>query len=538
MAYGYFYLVLAVWVLSITHTEGVCNIPNFIEIKEDATGNILNNSITLDVPFTWDITEVSGHPINSLSFENQQKINGYFSWGRNNASVWINVVKAIDKESLVVVIGIIVSNIKLRVTCDKALTDMTVVIRSVNEFPPEFGSNVYYINVSENTAAGTSVYTINDVTDRDVDESNDRIYTVSRDLQEFDGTPYFGMEAGSIPNIVLLQPIDYDAIVEAGKVPTYLIKVTVADHGGRTDNARFNFTIINEDDQPPAFIPSCGISCTPSYTAIVPLGHRGPLTNVTPAALQAADLDKQHTVRYSLVQDSEEYYRGFSIDADTGVLTALSAVLRTAVLQIKVTENSSLQRSAVATMLVKISTNTTVVEPPRVGQSVLKEEDDNMLIIVIVVGIISLLVIVALIIALTVYCKRQRKKTIKPGDVGSSPSGSQDALNADKELSSSKQELLQSYAMFMTSPDGKNDQLPPISKVDMMIGTDEFKKRSRKRKKKELEVFDGTREYDMEADINFFKQGTKSKIKRSTRSIKEQKLDPKYWITVQNGYLE
>lgn len=188
-------------------------------------------------------------------------------------------------------------------------------------------------------------------------------------------------------------------------------------------------------------------------------------------------------------------------------------------------------------MLVKIATNSSG-EPPRVGQSLAEDTDNSMTIIVIVVSIIAVLIIVALTIALVIYCKRQREKSVKPGDIASSQSTSRDALNGDKELSSSRQELLQSYAMFMTNPDGKNSKLPPITTADMMIGTDEFKKRSRKRKKRELEVFDGTKEYDMEADIGFFRQGTKSKIKRSTRSIKEQRLDPKYWITVQNGYLE
>jgi hypothetical protein len=159
-----------------------------------------------------------------------------------------------------------------------------------------------------------------------------------------------------------------------------------------------------------------------------------------------------------------------------------------------------------------------------------------MLIVIIVVAVVAVPLIAALIVVLICYCKRQKKKSVKPGDGQSSTS--QDALNADKELSSSRQELLQSYALFMTTPEGKNSQLPPIGKVDMMTGTDEFKKRSRRRKKKELEIFDGTREYQMEADIDFFKQGSKSKIKRSTRSIKDQKLDPKYWITVQDGYLE
>jgi hypothetical protein len=47
------------------------------------------------------------------------------------------------------------------------------------------------------------------------------------------------------------------------------------DDGGKSDSALFNFTIINEDDLPPAFIPGCESSsaCTPTYTSVVNLGH-------------------------------------------------------------------------------------------------------------------------------------------------------------------------------------------------------------------------------------------------------------------------
>ena len=46
------------------------------------------------------------------------------------------------------------------------------------------------------------------------------------------------------------------------------------DHGGKSDDALFNFTILNEDDLPPAFIiPDCDSSCTPSYKAIVSSGY-------------------------------------------------------------------------------------------------------------------------------------------------------------------------------------------------------------------------------------------------------------------------
>ena len=46
------------------------------------------------------------------------------------------------------------------------------------------------------------------------------------------------------------------------------------DHGGKSDDALFNFTVLNEDDLPPAFIiPDCDSSCTPSYKAIVSTGY-------------------------------------------------------------------------------------------------------------------------------------------------------------------------------------------------------------------------------------------------------------------------
>lgn len=209
--------------------------------------------------------------------------------------------------------------------------------------------------MNESTAVGSLVYTISDVTDRDIDEADNSLtYTISKDLEEFDGTPYFVMKTGTSPDIMLQKVVDYDAIVASGKIPTFLIRVTVQDHGGRRDDALFNFTIINEDDLPPAFIiPNCDSGCTPSYTTIVPDGFRGALTNVTPAALKAVDQDKQHAVQYSLVRDSAGYHSAFRIDPNTGIITALSPVLSTVALIVKVTEISALQRFALANMLVK-----------------------------------------------------------------------------------------------------------------------------------------------------------------------------------------
>ena len=60
----------------------------------------MNNSIPIETAFTWSIIDVSGHPWSTLQIETQEKIKEYFENGRNNMSVWINVKKPIDKESL------------------------------------------------------------------------------------------------------------------------------------------------------------------------------------------------------------------------------------------------------------------------------------------------------------------------------------------------------------------------------------------------------------------------------------------------------
>lgn len=77
------------------------------------SGNIFNNSIPIETTFTWSIIDVSGHPWSTLQIETQEKIKEYFEHGRNNMSVWINVKKPIDKESLL-------SFIKVRLAIDIA----------------------------------------------------------------------------------------------------------------------------------------------------------------------------------------------------------------------------------------------------------------------------------------------------------------------------------------------------------------------------------------------------------------------------------
>lgn len=82
----------------------------------------------------------------------------------------------------------------------------------------------------------------------------------------------------------------------------------------------------------------------------------------------------------------------------------------------------------------------------------------------------------------------------------------------------------------------RGNTLPPLPLRDSATETSEEtkKKRARRRNKnKEPEIFDGTQEYNMGLDNEFYEAPDKSRVKRSQRSY-DKKTDPALWIKVPN----
>ena len=68
---------------------------------------------------------------------------------------------------------------------------------------------------------------------------------------------------------------------------------------------------------------------------------------------------------------------------------------------------------------------------------------------------------------------------------------------------------------------GKRQQLDPLSLKDESTETEESsikKKKPRKKKKRLMEIFDGTNKFEDKADLEFYMNPDKKKIKRSTKS--------------------
>lgn len=201
----------------------------------------------------------------------------------------------------------------------------------------------------------------------------------------------------------------------------------------------------------------------------------------------------------------------------------------------------SLKSIAILTIKVyeRMPNDTGISPPPSGASSSDSSVGMSLLIPLIILGVILLLVIAALIAVFILYRRKQRKMTVGPSDDKSEPQTEEEELEADeynskgfsneKLVFGNKTTLGIMTDEFPPTPTERANKLPPLPLKDSATETVEHtkKKRSRRRNKnKEPEIFDGTREYNMGMDPEFFEATDKSKVKRSQRSKKADSTQP------------
>ncbi|XP_071085163.1 protocadherin gamma-A4-like isoform X1 [Haliotis cracherodii] len=184
-----------------------------------------------------------------------------------------------------------------------------MLIKDVNDHPPVFDEDNYYINVSETMPNGSVIPTPVAATDRDADKnSNGRIYYSIPEMY----SSYFEIKNPLRTALTLISPLDYETN------PNMTIHVTAMDQptGGATQmtaTTTLHINVVDMDDLPPAFDE-------PSYTGIVPeLSPKGRVVNVT-KAISARDQDVtiNAPLRYSIKKATNDY---FQIDSNTAVVS-------------------------------------------------------------------------------------------------------------------------------------------------------------------------------------------------------------------------
>ncbi|XP_060076095.1 protocadherin Fat 3-like [Ylistrum balloti] len=415
----------------------------------------------------------------------------------------------------------------------------TVSNVEVDEFQPTFKTQPLTVTINEvgieilknnSLQVGKVIILLNNtLTDQDcpphLERNVIRITNYTIDPQ-VNGAGIMEVRLGSVGDVVLTKPIDFDIEYTKRQPVYYMVNVIVTDQMYRVTTTTLRINVKDVNDLPPAFD-------TFTYKSHTSVKYRGQLT-VTPSAIHAIDQDLSIncSIVYSIVP-SGLFSQCFDIDSSTGEISQILDVTSPAeVIQIQAKENcpnTAVQLQSTVPLLITLN-NHTVNLPPNAGKSTADEGSDFRLIL-IVIGVVALVIIIALLVGFVFYHKRMSRAVRPEQDRPETPHTEEEDLDTDR--SGSKEVLID--PMMLPTPAGKKGQLPPLNMTSTGTGMDRKKKRSRRRKKvKEPDIYDGTVQYDMAADPEFFNSTQKDKIKRSTRSKDNKTTDPNRRINVQN----
>ncbi|CAC5416316.1 unnamed protein product [Mytilus coruscus] len=512
----------------------ISNIPEVTPVNETHTGVIWNVTVDPSTNWTFHATKVNSYDI-TTNLNLQLKVENYFNFTiSSDTSAFLSfkiLNNSLDKEDMFwrnASRGEL-KEIHFKVNCfgaDNVPKDIRIIIESVNEFPQQFNNSFpKLIKVVENRKNDTPVFSIFPyLIDADIPtpQLKDFTYTVKSSNGQNDGTPWFYIPIASSDNLEVKASPDFDQLHKNNMTILSLTVVVKAnDESGFEINTTLQIEIVDVDDLPPSFqYPGCQNNCSVTpYEAYTGPSWRGPL-KVQPTDIKAKDQDSiGSAIKYSIKQSPNNYHSSFEIDQSNGAITQIGDVLTVNVLTIVATEDTTNGFSQSATLLIRLSNDSSYLPEA----SKMNDDSSKLKLIAIVVGAISLVIIGILIfLVIFVYKRTKKKMTVVPKE--QSPDTTVEELvsdrpsTVDEKVNNWKQTIDPLQWPTVTS---RRQQLDPLHLRDESTETEESsikKKKPRKKKKKLMEIFDGTKQYDGKADIEFYMEQNKKKIKRSTKS--------------------
>ncbi|KAK3586139.1 hypothetical protein CHS0354_033264 [Potamilus streckersoni] len=435
---------------------------------------IISANKSRSINITYSITETNP----SIKPDKMPVLRTYFGDIKNDTSFSIVLNKSLNLQALEQTVGEAVQTINIDLICGPINKHIRLIINDLNEFDPKL-SILGPLNITENTTVGTVVYSL-------LDKASDE------DRPKTSTTFNFGIH----PHRVSLDTVDTKA---------------------RTSYATLQVNVIDVDDQGPEFVyPGCARPClVPEYTAVTDLSYTGPL-NIAPEVIKARDLDTMnHPIVYSFYHDTSGGF--FGIDGNDctiyQVRPASQARWISQRLIIKAAEVQSNQPEALAVLMIRVRERDPALNGTNtIQEKALTEDTVTLMSVIIAVSVLLGIILIASAIIVFLLCYRYRKMVYPVTEKEENQSDKGDEASPDKD------------PLFTVTPMGRHGILPPLPMKDTGTGTDDAvtgkKRRSGKRAiSKELEIYDGTREYEMQAALEFFWSTDKSKIKRSTRSF-------------------
>uniref|UniRef100_A0A3P8PGP9 Cadherin domain-containing protein n=1 Tax=Astatotilapia calliptera TaxID=8154 RepID=A0A3P8PGP9_ASTCA len=285
---------------------------------------------------------------------------------------------------------------------------ISVIISDVNDNSPEFSTNPYMFYVTENNAAGGSLFS---VSAHDCDEGDNAhiSYNIMRNADE-KLTSFLSINPEN-GEIVALKSFDFETM------KTFQFQVVASDSGtpSLSNNVTVNVFILDQNDNAPVILYPLSSNGSAQGVEEIPRNvNAGHL--VTKVRAYDADIGYNGWLLFSLQEVTDHSL--FALDRYTGQIRTLRSFTETDdaehKLVILVKDNGNVSLSATATVIVKLVEPKEAFAASDVKGAAKDDEDSNVIFyLMITLGAVSVLFLVSIIVLIAMQCSKSTDYTSK-----------------------------------------------------------------------------------------------------------------------------
>ncbi|XP_035983583.1 protocadherin beta-15-like [Fundulus heteroclitus] len=286
---------------------------------------------------------------------------------------------------------------------------LSIQISDVNDNSPRFEKSELQFYLSENNAAGTSIFSVT-ATDIDMNENAAISYNIVREVSKNDVTAFLNINSEN-GQISALKSFDFETL------KTFHFQVVASDSGtpSLSSNVTVNVFILDQNDNAPVILYPVSSNGSAEGVEEIPRNvNAGHL--VTKVRAYDADIGYNGWLLFSLQEVTDHSL--FGLDRYTGQIRTLRSFTETDEaehkLVILVKDNGNVSLSATATVIVKLVEPREAFAASDVKSAAKDDEDNNVTFyLMITLGSVSVLFIISIIVLIAMQCSKSPDYTSK-----------------------------------------------------------------------------------------------------------------------------
>ncbi|XP_061159378.1 protocadherin alpha-8-like [Syngnathus typhle] len=290
-----------------------------------------------------------------------------------------------------------------------AVKSLKIQISDVNDNSPHFEQNPMEFYLTENNAAGNSIFQVS-ATDKDINNNAAISYHIVREGNRNDIMSFLNINSEN-GHISALKSFDFETL------KSFQFQVVASDGGSPplSSNVTVKVFILDQNDNAPVILYPVSSNGSAQGVEEIPRNIKGG-DLVTKVRAYDADIGYNGWLLFSLQRVSDHSL--FSLDRYTGQIRTLRSLTETDEaehrLVVLVKDNGNVSLSATATLTVKL------VEPKEAfaasdvkSAATVDEEDSVTFYLMITLGAVSLLFVISIVVLIAMQCSKSSEYTSK-----------------------------------------------------------------------------------------------------------------------------